>query len=286
MTRSAYSKKQENIEFQYWQRCRFLPEDKLIALLGHNNFKLSLEAARVLLLKGGSRVIKVAQINCFSNNYRTRALAAFILGEIHLSTKEEKQVIDKLSDLALTDKSATVRSYAVVSFGRRCNEAKKNFSDSLISLAENTILDKSVNVRQSTAFILSMFDNKASIPLLIKLLKDSHSEVKDWAAFAVNVNGYYTPEIRNCFVLLLNENNFDVRYEAIIGLSKMKDKRVTEVLMKELSKDVVYDEMVEVAGYLGNVALLPVLYEIKKKWGLFNELNTAIKILEHLKTKL
>lgn len=131
-----------------------------------------------------------------------------------------------------------------------------------------------------------MFDNKASIPLLIKLLKDSHSEVKDWAAFAVNVNGYDTPEIRNCFVLLLNENNFDVRYEAIIGLSKMKDKRVTEVLMKELSKDVVYDEMVEVAGYLGNVALLPVLYEIKKKWGLFDELNTSIKILEHLKTKL
>lgn len=58
------------------------------------------------------------------------------------------------------------------------------------------------------------------------------------------------------------------------------------MLIKELSKDIVYDEMVEAAGYLGNVALLPVLYEIKKKWGLFDELNTSIKILEHLKIKL
>jgi HEAT repeat protein len=286
MAISVYSKKKEDIEFQYWERCRNLPEEKLIALLGHNNFKLSLEAAKVLQLKGGSKVIKLAQMDCFSNSYKRRVLAAFILGQINLNSNEEKVSLDILYNLALTDKSAMVRSYAVSSFGHRCNRTKKKYLDSLLALAKYTVLDKSVNVRESTAIALAMFDNKASIPLLIKLLKDTNSDVKDWAAFAVNANGYDTPEIRNCFVSLLNENNFEVRYEAIIGLSKMKDKRVTQALIKELSKDIVYDEMVQAAAYLGNVALLPVLYEIKKKWEPFDELNTSIKVLEHLKSTL
>jgi len=141
-------------------------------------------------------------------------------------------------------------------------------------------------VRVSTAFALSVFKNRASIPLLIKLLKDTHSEVKNWAAFAVNVNNYDTPEIRNCFVLLLDEKNFEARFEAIIGLAKRQDKRVTQILIHELSQERIYDEMVEVTAYLGDVSLLPTLYQVKDKFGTFKELNTSIKVLEHLKSKL
>lgn len=282
---SKYDKNQEDFEFQYWEQCRHLSEKELVALLSHDNFSLSLEAAKALLLIGRSKVIKVAQADSYNNSYKRRALAAFILGQIRLNTKEEKNSLKILYDLALNDQSAIVRSYAVLSFGQRCKGIKNKNLDSLLALAEKTILDKSFKVRANTAIALSMFDYEVSIPLLIKLLKDTHSEVKNWAAFAVNVNGYDTPEIRNCFVLLLKENNFDVRYEAITGLAKRLNKSVAQLIIQELSEDKIDDRMIELISYLRDDSLLPVLYQIKDKFGLSKKLNMCIENLEKLKVK-
>lgn len=282
---SKYDKNQEDFEFQYWEQCRHLSEKELVALLSHDNFSLSLEAAKALLLIGGSKVIKLAQADSYNNSYKRRVLAAFILGQIRLNTKEEKNSLKILYDLALNDQSAIVRSYAVLSFGQRCKGIKNKNLDSLLALAQKTILDKSFKVRANTAIALSMFDYEVSIPLLIKLLKDTHSEVKNWAAFAVNVNGYDTPEIRNCFVLLLKENNFDVRYEAITGLAKRLNKSVAQLIIQELSEDKIDDRMIELISYLRDVSLLPVLYQIKDKFGSSKKLNMCIENLEKLKVK-
>lgn len=282
---SKYDKNQEDFEFQYWEQCRHLSEKELVALLSHDNFSLSLEAAKALLLIGGSKVIKLAQADSYNNSYKRRALAAFILGQIRLNTKEEKNSLKILYDLALNDQSAIVRSYAVLSFGQRYKGIKNKNLDSLLALAQKTILDKSFKVRANTAIALSMFDYEVSIPLLIKLLKDTHSEVKNWAAFAVNVNGYDTPEIRNCFVLLLKENNFDVRYEAITGLAKRLNKSVAQLIIQELSEDKIDDRMIELISYLRDDSLLPVLYQIKDKFGLSKKLNMCIENLEKLKVK-
>lgn len=282
---SKYDKNQEDFEFQYWEQCRHLSEKELVALLSHDNFSLSLEAAKALLLIGGSKVIKLAQADSYNNSYKRRVLAAFILGQIRLNTKEEKNSLKILYDLTLNDQSAIVRSYAVLSFGQRCKGIKNKNLDSLLALAEKTILDKSFKVRANTAIALSMFDYEVSIPLLIKLLKDTHSEVKNWAAFAVNVNGYDTPEIRNCFVLLLKENNFDVRYEAITGLAKRLNKSVAQLIIQELSEDKIDDRMIELISYLRDDSLLPVLYQIKDKFGLSKKLNMCIENLEKLKVK-
>lgn len=282
---SKYDKNQEDFEFQYWEQCRHLSEKELVALLSHDNFNLSLEAAKALQLIGGSKVIKLAQADSYNNSYKRRALAAFILGQIRLNTKEEKNSLKILYDLALNDQSAIVRSYAVLSFGQRYKGIKNKNLDSLLALAQKTILDKSFKVRANTAIALSMFDYEVSIPLLIKLLKDTHSEVKNWAAFAVNVNGYDTPEIRNCFVLLLKENNFDVRYEAITGLAKRLNKSVAQLIIQELSEDKIDDRMIELISYLRDVSLLPVLYQIKDKFGLSKKLNMCIENLEKLKVK-
>lgn len=282
---SKYVKNQEEFEFQYWEQCRHLSEKELVALLSHDNFSLSLEAAKALQLIGGSKVIKLAQADSYNNSYKRRALAVFILGQIRLNTKEKINSLKILYDLALNDQSAIVRSYAVLSFGQRCKGIKNKHLDSLFALAQKTILDKSFKVRANTAIALSMFDYEVSIPLLIKLLKDTHSEVKNWAAFAVNVNGYDTPEIRNCFVLLLKENNFDVRYEAITGLAKRLNKSVAQLIIQELSEDKIDDRMIELISYLRDDSLLPVLYQIKDKFGLSKKLNMCIENLEKLKVK-
>lgn len=281
MLKSQYLKNKEKKELQIWEQYRDLSEEELIVLLDDSDTMKSLQAAKSLQLKGGCKVIKLAQRDCFSLKYGRRALGAFILGQIKLSFFVEKKSTNILNQLALCDKSAIVRSNAVSSLGHRCKKNNKN-AKSLLKLCQHTAFDSSVYVRESTSFALSNFYDDASIPLLIKLLNDPHYRVRDWAAFAVNVNGYNTPELRDCFACLLNDNNPNVRYEVIIGLAKMQDKRVTKILIDELSKDEVYDELVEAAGYLGDVALLPALRKIKSKFDPFDALSLSISILEKI----
>ena len=83
---------------------------------------------------------------------------------------------------------------------------------------------------------ISVINDKATIPLLINLLKDPNGDVRNWAAFAININKYDNSDIRDCFVEMLQDKNEEVRIEAIIGLSYRKDKRVLSVLCDELKK--------------------------------------------------
>ena len=166
-----------------------MPDGELITLLDDSDAMKSLEAAKCLQLRGGSKVIKLAQHYCKHTNYRRRSLGAFILGRIKLSPVLATNTIDILHHLALRDKSAIVRSNSLSSLGHRC-KINNSFATLLLKLSEKTVFDSSANVRQSTAFALSNFYDETSIALLLKLLNDSNSHVRDWAAFAVNMNGY------------------------------------------------------------------------------------------------
>lgn len=284
MKQTAYQKNKESKSFLCWEFCRYLSEDALIALLDDSDAAISQTAAQFLQLKGGTAVIKLAQNDCENVNYKRRALGAFILGQIKLSAFEEKKSVALLHDLALHDKSAHVRANAVSSLGHRCVRNNKHAA-LLLNLSAQTLLDLSSSVRQSTAFALSTFYNEASISLLLKLLNDNHGNIREWAAFAVNMNEYNTPQLKDCFTALLDDSHSGVRYEAIIGLAKMQDKRVTQTLMDELSKDEIDDEFVKAAGDLGDTALLPTLQAIMDKFELFDELNHAITLLEKVKEK-
>ena len=137
--------------------------------------------------------------------------------------------------MALNDKSACVRATAIESTAQRC---KKNpiYSPKIVEQSQITAFDKSTNVRRATAFAISVINDKATIPLLINLLKDPNGDVRNWAAFAININKYDNSDIRDCFVEMLQDKNEEVRIEAIIGLSYRKDKRVLAVLCDELKK--------------------------------------------------
>lgn len=73
--------------------------------------------------------------------------------------------------MALNDKSACVRATAIESTAQRC---KKNpiYSPKIVEQSQITAFDKSTNVRRATAFAISVINDKATIPLLINLLKD------------------------------------------------------------------------------------------------------------------
>ena len=176
----------------------------------------------------------------------------------NLDSHNSDNVFNILNNMALNDKSACVRATAIESTAQRC---KKNpiYSPKIVEQSQITAFDKSTNVRRATAFAISVINDKATIPLLINLLKDPNGDVRNWAAFAININKYDNSDIRDCFVEMLQDKNEEVRIEAIIGLSYRKDKRVLSVLCDELKKNTVYDDIIEAAGELGDKTLLPVL---------------------------
>lgn len=217
-----------------------------------------ISSARVLQLRGGQDAVRLAIEFCTDKNYIRRDIGAFILGQIEICKKCEDNVFNILNNMALNDKSACVRATAIESTAQRC---KKNpiYSPKIVEQSQITAFDKSANVRRATAFAISVINDKETIPLLINLLKDPNGDVRNWAAFAININKYDNSDIRDYFVEMLQDKNEEVRIEAIIGLSYRKDKRVLSVLCDELKKNTVYDDIIEAAGELGDKTLLPVL---------------------------
>ena len=268
---NTYQKRKASKEYGLYNQCKKLNDDELFRLLDDHNSLKRISSARVLQLRGGQDAVRLVIEFCSDKNYIRRDIGAFILGQIKICKKCEDNVFNILNNMALNDKSACVRATAIESTAQRC---KKNpiYSPKIVEQSQITAFDKSTNVRRATAFAISVINDKATIPLLINLLKDPNGDVRNWAAFAININKYDNSDIRDCFVEMLQDKNEEVRIEAIIGLSYRKDKRVANyrsfyrkdkrvlsVLCDELKKNTVYDDIIEAAGELGDKTLLPVL---------------------------
>ncbi|ECC1695660.1 lyase [Salmonella enterica subsp. salamae] len=274
---NRYQREKANKEFILHNQYKKLGNDELISLLDDHDSLKRMSAARILQSRGGEDIVKLAEKFCLDNNYIRRDIGAFILGQIKLCN--EADVFNLLSNLALHDRSACVRATAIESTAQRC---KKNpiHSSQIVTQSQRSAFDKSVNARRATAFALSVINDQATIPLLINLIKDPSGDVRNWAVFAINTNGYDTEEIRKCFVEMLQDKNSEARAEAIIGLCHRQDKRVLSALCNELKKDTVYDDMIEAAGELGDNILLPILDEMSHR---FNDPKIIIDTINKLK---
>lgn len=74
---------------------------------------------------------------------------------------------------------------------------------------------------------------------------------------------------------MLSDDHEHARLEAIFGLAERKDSRVVKTIINELEKDIIFDELIVVAGDLGSKRFLPVL---KKLLSEFNDEKTIGKI--------
>jgi len=115
-------------------------------------------------------------------------------------------------------------------------------------------------VRLGVVVALSGHDVPGAIEALVRLSADGEEEVRNWATFALgsmtDVDG---PALREALVQRLSELNGEIRGEALVGLARRKDPRVTEALKRELNRRPVIILAVEAAEELGDVALLPLL---------------------------
>jgi HEAT repeat protein len=109
------------------------------------------------------------------------------------------------------------------------------------------------NVRYAVACALprGLGNEPEVIDTLLQLMRDSDSDVRDWATFGLGTQSDAdSPVIRDALFDRLQDEDEDTRSEAAAGLAKRKDLRVLPIVIEELERDeygVLYEEA---ASYL------------------------------------
>jgi hypothetical protein len=111
------------------------------------------------------------------------------------------------------------------------------------------------------------------------LSRDDNAEVRSWAMFLFssqcNADG---ERIREILIERSTDSHDETRGEAILALAQRRDARASELIRRELERDLVGTLAVEAAEELGDPHLLPSLMHIKSWWDVDESLlQRAIK---------
>ncbi|ECA5089558.1 lyase [Salmonella enterica subsp. enterica serovar Menston] len=274
-----YKQKKERREIFLYEKYKNHTIEQLTPILYDNDLLKRNAAIFCLQILSGDDVFNLSMNLCHSRDNYKKKIGVTILSQMTMSYEKLRKSFCFLENIFQLNKSVLIRASIINALGHFCKK-DKHFERKFINLYTKVIHDKSANVRCAIAAALSNINDNSTIPLLLCLLRDNNSDVKNWAAFSINFNQYDTEDIREEFVGMLLDTNDDIRIEVISGLAERKDERVLETIIKELKKDVIFDEVVIAAGNLGSKKLRPILNEILNEFRdeyIIDKINESIK---------
>ncbi len=223
------------------------------------------EPMAVLHYRGGIEEFKIGKKLTESKNPEDRCIGADVLAQLGWEDKTfDDESVEILIEL-LNDSDNDVIYCAAVGLGHRGSPASISY---LLKLIDH----KDAQVRYGITFGLCGQEDEAAIEALIKLSKDSDFDVRNWAVFGLgSQNDIDTPSIREALLERLNDENHEIRGEALVGLARRKDKRVFDALLKEWELDSVSMLSLEAAEELANPNLIPHLLEIESSLDLSDD---------------
>ncbi len=184
-----------------------------------------------------------------SDSVPAKCVAAAILGQ---NGREDKSLgaecVAELVHLLQKESDPAIIGSAVAAIGSFEGLAPR---DLILSFAEHPDAD----VRFHVACAIGTFEDDKSIAAQIKLSQDSDRDTRNWATFGLgSLIDEDTPAIRAALAARLDEEDAEIRGEAMVGLANLLDPRVIGPLLKEL-KDASpdrpgshWEEAVEVIG--------------------------------------
>ncbi|HCL5252107.1 TPA: HEAT repeat domain-containing protein [Salmonella enterica] len=276
--------KRERREIFLYEKYKNYTIDQLTPILYDNDNLKRNAAIFSLQILGGDDVLNLSMNLCHSQSNHEKKTGVIILSQMDMSSEKLRKSFYFLENMFQSSNSALVRASIINALGHFCKK-DKFFIKKTIDLYTKTIRDKSANVRCAIAAALSNIDDNSTIPLLLSLLRDGNSDVRNWAAFSINLNQYDSEDIRKEFVGMLSDKNDDVRIEVISGLAERRDERVLDTIIKELNKDVIFDEVIVAAGNTGSKHLLPVLNELLNEFSdgcIIGKISESIKKIKEI----
>jgi len=94
---------------------------------------------------------------------------------------------------------------------------------------------KNTDIKHALISALSGIQNSKAINVLIDFTKDKTSSIRNWATFGIGtLIESDNLDIRNALWNRVNDDDFETKSEAIVGLANRKDKRIKNIIISEL----------------------------------------------------
>lgn len=191
-----------------------------------------------------------------------REVAAFALARLGFATPAFEQEVSERLVQMLDDATPAVARGAIYGFSIRKWPAAVS---RLLAFASSSDDED----REALAHALGNQDGAAAVDTLLQLMRDPTTAVRDWATFAFT-SGHAeldSAEIRDALLARTDDEDAEVRGEALIALAQREDSRVTEKLERELSRPLEGDWVFEAADLMGDASLLPLLEQARARDG-------------------
>lgn len=104
-----------------------------------------------------------------------------------------------------------------------------------IELLCSFVHDENSMVKEGLVSALLGIDNLTAIKTLINLSSDKLSHIRNWATFGLGTQiERNNKNIREALWGRINDKHQETKLEAIVGLAKRKDKRIKEIIKREI----------------------------------------------------
>ena len=167
-----------------------------------------------------------------SKDQKIRRIGIDILAQFGLPQRLFlKQTLELYFDLLNIETEPKVLRSLLYAIGYNNNKLNKGQIEKLCTFSDN---DNEL-VKEGLVFSLISIDNKKAIETLIKLTKDKLSHIRNWATFGIGTQiGRDDKNIREALWHRINDKHQETKLEAVVGLAKLKDSRIIEIIKREL----------------------------------------------------
>jgi HEAT repeat protein len=182
--------------------------------------------------RGTREVFEAASALCASPDARERGIGVWILGQIGVSTPTfVEESVDLLLRMLETERDTEILENIAVALGHRRDPRAIG---PLVALRHH----RDAYVRYGVVVGLMSFDDSRVIDTLIGLSGDLDVRVRDWATFGLgSIQDVDTPAVRAALFARVDDDDEQVRGEAMVGLARRRDPRVTDWIRRELAGD-------------------------------------------------
>jgi len=270
-------------------------DDKLIhRLLNNKSDKTRWENIRVLRNRPSEALFSKCVELTKSNNPKNRKIGIDILAQLGLPPRPFlKETIKIYFDLLPIETDPGILMSLLYAIGHNNEELDNEQIDQLCSLIDN----KNSWVKEGLVFALLGIDHLSAIETLITLSSDKLSHIRNWATFGIGSQiDRNNKNIREALWKRMNDKHQETKLEAVVGLAKRKDKRVKDIIRRELlggeSGSLLFEAIIETKDH----EFLPILKQhlktiegdetINPDWkkGLTNCVEELIRLTNKRKT--
>jgi HEAT repeat protein len=193
-----------------------------------------------------------------SEDPKIRNIGIDILAQMGLPPRPFlNQTLTLYFDLLHIENDSTILMSLLFAIGQNNDKLSKTQIEKLCSFSETN----NKLVKEGLVAALGFINDLKVMEVLIKLSNDQSDHIRDWAIFYLAQGERNNKYIRDALWARVNDKHQDTRLEAIVGLAKRKEKRVNDIIKRELIDGEYGTLLFEAIIETGNQDFLPFLQQ-------------------------